>query len=51
MDPAEFHKRAASYITAIGAEQEKQLKEFLVLDYNSRILTELGYLDLCLGTV
>jgi hypothetical protein len=31
MDPEEFHKRAKSYIKPIGAEQEKKLKEFLVL--------------------
>jgi hypothetical protein len=31
MDAEEFHKRASSYIKPIGPEQEKKLKEFLVL--------------------
>jgi hypothetical protein len=32
MDAEEFHKRASSYIKTIGAEQEKKLKDFLVIN-------------------
>lgn len=31
MDENEFHKRVKSYIKTIGPEQDKKLKEFLVL--------------------